>query len=78
MAQGVHGEMHLGALAPLVPVVTRSFAALHTLPWKGAGIEHGGGGLLASAGRQAQEHPQVMGDLLEDPGPQPALALLVD
>ena len=77
VAERVHGEVHLAALALLVAVVAAALAALDAAR-QGAGIQHDRRGLLVSAGHQAPEHAQVGGDCLEDPGPQPALALLVD
>ncbi len=69
--------MDLAAFAPLVAVVAGALPALRGRLPRGA-VENGRGGLGLAPGRPAQHLAQIVHHHGEDPGRDPAPALLVD
>lgn len=76
MAQGIHRDMDLGALAALVFIVAGARSTLRRrLP--GAPVEDDGRGLVCTLGKFAQNHPQMVGHGLKTSGTDPTQRLLV-
>jgi site-specific DNA recombinase len=76
LPQRIHGDMHLRAVPLLGPVVARAAAALGRR-LRGAAIEDGRRGLGPALAHHPQDHPQVVGDLLEHARSHPPPGLLV-
>ncbi len=77
VAEGVHGEVDLAALALLVPVGPAAAAALRGALHRAA-VEDDGGRVVGAAVEPAQHRPQVVDHVGEAPGFHPPPRLLVD
>ena len=77
VSQRVDGQMDLRPLLAFGPIVTGPFAALGCRA-QGPAIKDGRARLRIATGGQAQQRAQIIGQLLEAPGRQLALRLLVD
>jgi hypothetical protein len=77
VANCVNGDVDLGSLPALRPVVPGSVAALGQAQERAA-VDDDGGGLLLAADRDPEDLPEVMDHVIEDAGLDPALHLLVD
>lgn len=77
VTEGVDRQVQLGAFLALGAIIAGPGATLGRGAQRAA-VEHGGGGLLAASGGQAQHGAQIMGQFLEAAGVEPALRLLVD
>ena len=77
MPERVHGDMHFGAFAPLVAIVTASASALRR-GLQRAPVENDRCGLIGAARAPAQQDAQVMREGFKAASLDPTLGLLIN